>query len=397
MTFSSITKFVQPVRTAFAMAILLLVAGSNAMAAPFIPARDSATVEILRDQPLTNVDSDFRRLRAKLRATPADLSLATSVAQRAIEISRRDGDPRFLGFAQAALAPWWSQSNAPLSVRLLKAILLQSTHAFTPALAELESVLRAAPGNAQAWLIRATILQVQGDYAGAASACERLRVIGPGPAFYADVCRAELLGLTGDVAASRVRLAQLATGTAGGQSRVGWLAVIEAEMAERAGDDVAADKYYRATMADRSDAYAKAAYADFLLDRKRGGEVIALLERDQRADALLLRLALAYQQQSDPRLAAAITTLANRFDAARLRGEVAHQREEARFTLQLLARPAEALALAQRNWAVQKESADARILLEAARAAGQDAAANPVRDFIRDLHLNDRRLAVFLP
>ena len=112
---------------------------------------------------------------------------------------------------------------------------------------------------------------------------------------------------------------------------------------------------------------------------------------------MLFRSRIALLLISDPRLAAAITTLANRFDAARLRGDVAHQREEARFTLQLLARPAEALALAQRNWAVQKESADAHILLEAARAAGQDAAANPVRDFIRDLHLNDRRLAVFLP
>ena len=140
----------------------------------------------------------------------------------------------------------------------------------------------------------------------------------------------------------------------------------------------------------------KAAYADFLLDQKRGKEVMTLLERDQRADALLLRLALAYRQQSDPRQAALTTTLKSRFDATRLRGDTAHQREEARFMLQLLDRPDEALSLAQRNWSVQKESADARILLEAARAAGQDSQANPVRDFIRSNHIEDRRLAGFL-
>ena len=384
-------------RAVSAMVIAITSMGFNAHSAPQVPASDSVIVEILRDQPLSAKDSDFRRLRTKLRDTPADMALATTVAQRAIEISRRDGDPRYLGYAQAALSPWWSQANPPVPVRLLKATLLQSTHAFAPALAELDAVLLAAPANAQAWLIRAAILQVQGEYSAAASSCERLRPAGAG--FYADVCKAELTGLTGDVAAARAQLAQLAkfaTGAAGAPASGAWLAVIEAEMAERAGDDAAADRHYRAALAGANDAYAKAAYADFLLDRKRAPDVIALLQREQRADALLLRLAIAYQMENDPRLAAAIAALRTRFDAARLRGDIAHQREEARFTLQLLSRPVEALALAQQNWSVQKESADARILLEAARAAGQDAAANPVRDFIRTHQLRDRRVAEFL-
>ena len=395
MKLSNIAKAVHVVRAVYVMAVVITGAGPDALAAPYVPTTDSATVEILRDKPLTNADSDFRRLRAKLRATPADLPLATTVAQRAIEISRRDGDPRFLGFAQAALAPWWSQASPPVPVRLLKAILLQSTHAFGPALAELDVVLLSSPDNAQAWLIRATILQVQGDYAAAASACKRLRAIAAVSALYADVCLAELTGLTGNVATSRAQLAALASAGAGAPP-VGWLAIVEAEMAERAGDDPAADRYYRAALADSGDAYVKTAYADFLLDRKRSREVMTLLEHEQRADALLLRLALAYRQEGNPRLAALTTTLKSRFDAARLRGDTAHQREEARFTLQLLGRPDEALSLAQRNWSVQKESADARILLEAARAAGQDSKANPVRDFIRSNHIEDRRLAGLL-
>ena len=395
MNFFNVTKTAHVVRALLVTGIVITGSCPDAWAAPHVPTTDSATVEILRDKPLATLDSDFRRLRAKLRATPTDLPLATTVAQRAIEISRRDGDPRFLGYAQAALAPWWSQASPPIPVRLLKAILLQSTHAFGPALAELDVVLLAAPGNAQAWLIRATILQVQGEYAAAASACERLRALAAISTLYADVCLAELTGLTGNVAASRTKLAALASAGAGAPP-FGWLAIVQAEMAERAGDDPVADRYYRSALANSGDAYVKAAYADFLLDHKRGKEVMTLLEREQRADALLLRLALAYKQESDPRLATLTITLKNRFDAARLRGDTAHQREEARFTLQLLGRPDEALSIALQNWTVQKESADARILLEAARAVGRDASANPVREFIRSNHIEDRRLAGFL-
>lgn len=382
----------------FSMAVAILTASGNsqAIAIAQVPAADSVIVETLRDKPLTASDSDLRRLRARLRDSPADLTLATAVAQRAIEISRRDGDPRYLGYAQAALAPWWSQSNPPGSVRLLKAVLFQSTHHFGPALAELDAVLRAAPGNAQAWLIRASILQVQGDYSNAANACERLRSAAAGAGFYADVCIAELGGLTGDAPAARVQLAGLVSTGAGRKLPVGWLAVIQAEMAERAGDLVPAEKHFRAALAESADAYTKAAFADFLLDQQRGREVITLLSSDQRADALLLRLALAYQAEKDARLATAIVSLKSRFDAARLRGDSVHQREEARFTLQLLNQPAQALALAQQNWAVQKEPADARILLGAAQAAGRNSAADPVREFIRNNRINDQRLAVYL-
>ena len=42
-----------------------------------------------------------------------------------------------------------------------------------------------------------------------------------------------------------------------------------------------------------------------------------------------------------------------------------------------------ALALARENWAVQREPADARILLEAAVASGDSAAAQPVLDWMK--------------
>jgi hypothetical protein len=70
-----------------------------------------------------------------------------------------------------------------------------------------------------------------------------------------------------------------------------------------------------------------------------------------------------------------------------------HQREQARFELQLRNDPRTALKLAQLNWSVQKEPADARILLEAALMANDHDAAQPVLRQIQQTGLEDINLA----
>ena len=162
----------------FAVTLGGITVPAPACADPFVPAGDSTIVERLRDRPLDRADQEFRRARAQLRASPHDLPLAINVARRCIEIARRDGDPRYLGYAQAALAPWWSTSSPPVAVLLMQATILQSTHAFEPALAALQRALRTDPNNAQAWLTQATILQVQGRFIEAATSCEKLRRTG---------------------------------------------------------------------------------------------------------------------------------------------------------------------------------------------------------------------------
>jgi hypothetical protein len=74
--------------------------------------------------------------------------------------------------------------------------------------------------------------------------------------------------------------------------------------------------------------------------------------------------------------------LTARFAASRMRGENLHQGDEARFVLFLLKQPRQALRLAQANWALQREPKDARMLLEAAIAAGNPAAAQSVIELL---------------
>ena len=71
-----------------------------------------------------------------------------------------------------------------------------------------------------------------------------------------------------------------------------------------------------------------------------------------------------------------------RFDAAQRRGDNSHRKEQSRFLLALRRDVAQALVLARANWAEQREPADARILLEAAVAARDAAAAQPVLDWL---------------
>lgn len=382
-------------RSAAAVLSTLVTLGSVSVAADdrFIPADDTVIVERLRERPLDRNDLELRSARARLRAAPTLLPLAVDVAERSIAIARRDGDPRYLGYAHAALAPWFAQADPPKSVRLLRATLLQSVHQFQPALDELDEVLRRQPREAQAWLTRASILQVLGRYNEAEASCQRLPALGA--AFYAEVCLAELSSLTGHVDEGRALSIALRAASRGGENS-SWLSLVMAEMEERAGDFAAAEVHYREALAGNSDAYTKAAYADFLLDRGRASEVITLLEREQRADPLLLRLALAYRAENRPELAAAVAALQGRFDAARLRGDRVHLREEARFELTLRNRPLVALPLAIEDWSGQKEPADARILLESAAVAGEPEKAAGVIAFLRANHVTDQRLAQWL-
>jgi hypothetical protein len=99
--------------------------------------------------------------------------------------------------------------------------------------------------------------------------------------------------------------------------------------------------------------------------------VLGLLAGREDTDALLLRLAIAQQRLGLAAAPANIAILQARFDATRQRGDSTHGREEARFMLELHHDAAAALALAQANWRVQKEPADALVLIAAAREAGQ--------------------------
>lgn len=358
-------------------------------AAPYVPRSGDAIVAILPAR-----DGGLRALRARAAAAPRDLVAALELARRCIALGRSTADPRYFGQAQAALAPWWHAADAPASVRLLRAELLQNGHRFDAAQAELHRVTTTDPRNAQAWLTLATVQAVQGDSAAATASCARLSGLAGQLATFA--CLAGASANTPRMRGSEKLLdITLLRDPDAEPALRAWALTLLAEFASRRDDAAAAEQRFRAALRTApQDTYLLGAYADFLIDQGRAAEVAALLRGRESVDALLLRQALALRWLGDARALAPVrATLQARFDAAARRGDGSHLREQARFTLHVLGNSRAALALAQRNWAMQKELADTRILLEAGLAAHDSAALRPVLRWIRMLGLEDAMVA----
>jgi hypothetical protein len=361
-------------------------------AAPRVPVDDAEVIERLPA-------GTARRLAPPAAMRGADpLAAALARADEALAQGRRSGDPRDWGLAQASLAPWWSLDAPPPAVRWRRALIRQHQHAFAAALADLD-VLRQGTGGAplalraQAELTRAGLLQVQGDYAAARAGCERLAGadfvrLGAAVAVPAQACLIELDQLQGRRSALQADAALAALGPADEP----WLALLRAEMAQRAGRPEAGALFALATAARLPSHYALAAHADWLLEQGRAQAVLALLARHEAVDALLLRAAIARRLLSGgPAAAPDLAELQARFGASRARGDEGHAREQARFALELLDDAPQALALAQANWAHQREPADAWLLVRAAQAAGRPDAAAPVHAWARAQGFSDMR------
>ena len=358
-------------------------------AAPRVPRADSEVLERLPVRPNDPAMREIRELRSALARDPQNLELADRLARRYFEQALAQGDPRYVGYAQAALKPWWDLPEPPTRVLIMRATLVQYRHDFPAALADLARVLERDPANVRAWSLRAVIHLVQADYAASRRDCVSFAPLVD--ELSAAGCVAFIDGMTGRAHASLEALnrALERAGDVGADQKL-WILLRLADMAWRLNDARLAEQYFKRALAlGITDGFLLAAYADFLLDYGRAPEVIALLKDWTLADPLLLRLALAEDAIQAKSAREHQATLADRYAAARLRGDTTHEQEESRFSLQLLKQPEEALRLAQSNWKVQREPRDARVLLEAAVALRQPVSAQPVLDWMAQSRIED--------
>ncbi|MCX7068077.1 MAG: hypothetical protein NTW85_10355 [Methylococcales bacterium] len=364
---------------------------SSAYAQPYTPKTDN---EILEQLPAHGESwFEIRALRKLVESNPNDFPKALQLVKRYIELGRAESDPRYYGYAEAALTPWMKTAYPSAEALTLRATLFQNRHEFPAALEQLNKALAQQPRLAQAWLTRALIQEVQGNYTAALNSClPLLKLASP---LTATVCMTSTLSLSGqlDSAYQQLNQAIQIAQTEPPQEKQ-WALITLAEMAERKGDaEVAEQQYRKAFDLEQRNGYLLATYADFLLNHKRYNEVIKLLQNETRADGLLLRLTMAEQQLNLPELGSHKETLEARFAASRMRGDSSHQGDEARFMLHVLNKPELALELAHKNWSVQHESRDARILLEAALASGTaQHEAQATLDFLTQSRLQDARL-----
>lgn len=375
------------------LALSALTPLASALAAPYRPASDSEILERLPGRLLGSEQQALRELRSRLREKPTDAALAALLAERYYQLAQRSGDPRYIGYAQSVLAPWPPGTAAPPSIRTVRAEVAQFLHDFPAALADLDAVLDHHPGDGDARSIRAIIHLVKADYGRALSDCRALEQAFSG--LIASACAPTVEAASGHGAASLATFSRLlAQYPAAPANERRWVHNRMAEISQRLGRPGDAEAHYQAALQiGPPDQYLLAAYAEFLLDEERPAEVLPLLAPHAQNEVLLLRLALASKALGRPETAAQRAALADRYEASRRRGDRLHLADEAIFALNFADDPVTALRLARENWAaLQREPGDARILLEAALARQDIAAAQPVLDWLRESGLEDRKL-----
>jgi hypothetical protein len=328
-----------------------------------------------------------------LAADDTSVEVVVAMARRHLERSRREGEPREAGLARSALGDWWQRPDAPVPILVVRAAIRQHEHDFAGALADLEQAISAEPRNVQAWLSQAAILQTTGRLREAADSCRH--TVAQWNHIAGHVCLADLASLRGDQGAFE-QIGRKLEHRKASAAQEGWILTVQAEMAERLGLSGAADGLFRAAVATLAGTYARVSYADFLLANDRAGEVDALLAAAPPTDAVLLRRAIALQRLEDARADGLIDELRQRFAPPLGEAGTLHLREQARFQLEIEGDARTALALARRNWTLQKEPADALLLAAAARAAHEPGAVAPIRAFMRDPGLFDVRLHALL-
>ncbi|WP_151636635.1 tetratricopeptide repeat protein [Noviherbaspirillum aerium] len=362
-------------------------------AAPYVPDNDGKVLERLPFKANDPVARELGSLRATLKRNPDNVQVATRLADRYYRLVSEEGDPRYLGYAQAALGPWWNMQSPPEDVQILRASLRQYRHDFSGAVSDLDQVLSRNPGNARALALRAIIHIVQARYVQGIEDCQSLRkagdpLIGLG-------CVAMVEGLTGKAVSAYAALnKEVSAATSVSPENRLWLEIRLAELAERQSlPDVAETHFKKAIALGINDTFLLAAYADLLLEQRRAAEVVNLLKDRQQSDVLLLRLVFAERELQMPSAKERADLLGARYAAAQMRGETVHQQEEARFALAVQNDPRRALMLAQENWKVQREPRDAEIYLKSAIAMKDAASAQPVLEWLEESRIEDRKLA----
>ncbi len=376
---------------AFAAVLLALAqpAPATERARIYTPASPEVVLERLPSTSDPRV-RQFEVLKQRMRSRPRDGAAAVALARAYLGYGRDTGDARYLGRAQAVITPWVAVRPPHDDALLVEATILQSRHQFAESRQILEALLKRNPDNAQAWLTLSSVALVQGDMGVARNACTRL--VRSADVLVTAGCIASWAMVNGQAKNALLGvdklLKQEPNAPVGLQS---WAHGLLGDAARHLGMNAQADAQFRRALAlAPGDNFLLADYADFLLDQGQPKDALVLVRDYSQSDTSFLRQVLAESALRLPVATAHIATMAARFHDLEMRGDSRlYGREEARFALELQHDSARALGLAQANWAIQRAPEDMRVLLEAALAAGNAQAAQPVLEFIAATHFEN--------
>ena len=368
------------------LALLAVAAAIQVAAAAerFLPADSGFVVASVRQ---VLPDEKLRPLIAAWRADASAESTTVALASAFIERAYTLREPMYFGRAEAVLAPLAARPAAGTTLRRLYAQVLQHRHDFVAALALLDAVLLEAPHDDEARLLRASVRLVRGDFSGARTDCARIAVRGGDAAAPGFACFAQALAGGGYLERATGVLDALPTGEENHDASTrAYLLATRGELRERGRDIAGAILDYREALElTPGDDSIRAALADVLVANGNTGEARDTLAIEKPSLSLLVRSAALLE---GTRRAALIARADSWIALEVARGDRPHLREAA---ILALAKGdfVHALAAARRNFAMQRELADVRVLARAARAANDARAFAELRSWLRETGFRD--------
>jgi tetratricopeptide (TPR) repeat protein len=312
--------------------------------------------------------------------------------RRLISEARRTGDPRFLGYAGRLFE---QQAGQELTDELLvlRGTLAQSLHHFDDARQDFKTVLKRSKAPAQrtqSLVTLANIEIVQGNYDLAQSFCEQLTKEHPGLIAASTCAQVAARAGSAKTAYQRLMTATRSASRTSAQEQL-WAQGTLGDIAAQLGLRSAAVHWQRVLSQDPDDLYIRAQLADWYVRNDKPGQALTLTEGYEAVDNLAVLRAIAMRQLNHSDASALASRLRERFDEALWRGSMLHQRDLARFELDVEQQPEDALQYAMGNWESQREPLDTRLALRAALAAQDNAALSQLRGWLKTKHQRDAR------
>jgi tetratricopeptide (TPR) repeat protein len=324
----------------------------------------------------------------------ADPDAAAAQAESLLALARETRDARYFGRAEAIVAPW---ADAPAATpRLLSAAadLAQQRHDFRRARGLLDAALARDPGDAGTLIRRANVALLLGEHAAARRDCAAALQAGAGLA--GTICLASALTGPGSVGRAR-RLLESLDDAGLPPALASWRLATLADLELRDGDA-------RAALASLARAHAiapgqeetRVRLADALLLAGDGARALPLTEGANPSAGLLVSRIRAASAVDAGRADAARRALEALLEVGRRRGSPPHLREEAALALYVDHDAPRALALARRNFELQKDTPDLRVYADAALAARDREAVAALRRWLASTGFEDRAVAARL-
>lgn len=314
--------------------------------------------------------SGLREALERWRADPQNLTLATDTSRRAMLAAIEQGDLRWLGNAKAMLAPWWTAKDLPSETLFVRALVRQGTHDFKGALADLDAAIAKDPDQPEHWAWRFAIYLVMADMTKAKNECS---AIGQrfGPTEQAS-CDAVLLYRTGSPEKAIVSLERLSRHPDyQGRLAQEWLAFHWGEAYRVAGDRAKARKIWENQLNKGAGGHAvRVALIDLLNSERQYADAWKINMTMPRSDALLVAAIQSSLGLKDGKDGALRSEFNQRLSQQRARGDSPNERPMIKFTLSVEGKAQEALAMAQKAWATEREPADALLFARAAIESG---------------------------